>query len=421
MTSQWSTTTRYLVGIALAIALIFTVYLARPIIPMLVLAALLAFALRPVIRMLVERLHLSIGLAIALTYIGLIGAAVIALLFLVPSVVSAVRELSQSVADLFSQPRETTEYLAMVREAFPFAETLLQRLDQLWARLPPSMRPASPPVEATVEQILVVGFPQVVEILRWVGTAAFTALGALLISWYLSRDAGKFQRLLLERLPGGMRGDARLMIGQIGGVWDAFFRGQLLLMLIIGGVVTLGGLALGLPYAPAFGLLSAVMELVPAVGPAIAMIPAVAVALIFGSTHLEMSNAVFALIVLGFYLLVQQVGNTVIVPRVMGRAVGLHPIVIILGVIVFAAQWGILGALVAAPSIATAAVLLNWAYARVNGQDPFPSGEAPIAGSGRALTESLQIIGERLRQRFGAGADRPPAADSAAGDAPGDG
>jgi hypothetical protein len=74
--------------------------------------------------------------------------------------------------------------------------------------------------------------------------------------------------------------------------------------------------------------------------------------------------------VLGFYLLAQQVESTYIVPRVMGRELRLHPLVILVGVLVGAAQFGILGALLAAPVIAMGQLVLGYLYRKVIGINP---------------------------------------------------
>jgi hypothetical protein len=83
-------------------------------------------------------------------------------------------------------------------------------------------------------------------------------------------------------------------------------------------------------------------------------------------------NLTFAIIVLIFYLLVQVLENNFVVPRVMGQELKLHPLVVLIGILVGAASFGVLGALLAAPVIAMAKVVLNYLYRKVLGEDPFP-------------------------------------------------
>ena len=143
-------------------------------------------------------------------------------------------------------------------------------------------------------------------------------------------------------------------------------------MIMIGVVTWIGGTAIGLPGAFALAVIAGVMELIPNLGPFLAAIPAIIVALIQGSTYLGVSNLVFALIVIGLYILIQQLENTFIVPRILGEAVDLHPLVVMIGVLVGANVAGILGTLLAAPIIASIREIVRYLYAKILGEDPFP-------------------------------------------------
>jgi hypothetical protein len=104
----------------------------------------------------------------------------------------------------------------------------------------------------------------------------------------------------------------------------------------------------------------------------------VIVALLQGSTVLEVNNVVFALIIIAFYMLLQALENNIVVPRVLGGAVDLHPLVVLTGVFVGATVWGILGVLLAAPVIASAREITRYLYLKMLGEVPYPpEGEAP--------------------------------------------
>jgi predicted PurR-regulated permease PerM len=135
------------------------------------------------------------------------------------------------------------------------------------------------------------------------------------------------------------------------------------MMIFIGVVVWLGNLVLGNSNALLLGIISGLMELIPNLGPAIALVPGVLMALLFGSSHLAVSPVLFALIVLAFYLLVQFFENQVVVPKIMGDAVDLPPLVVLIGVFVGGATVGILGIFLATPVIATG-----------RGREPGPAG-----------------------------------------------
>lgn len=176
-------------------------------------------------------------------------------------------------------------------------------------------------------------------------------------------------------------------------------------MFIIGLITWMGGTALGLPGAFALAIIAGAMEIIPGLGPFLAAVPAVMVALIQGSNHLDVSHFIFALIVAGFYWGVQQIENNIIVPRVLGEAVELHPLVVMVGVVVGASVGGILGALLAAPVIASTKAIVSYLYAKILDQDPFPpqTEEAPeIRPFSWEQVKSLwhRVQHTRLRQQY---------------------
>ena len=119
------------------------------------------------------------------------------------------------------------------------------------------------------------------------------------------------------------------------------------------------------------------LEIIPSLGPILATVPAVIVALLQGSTYLPVSHLTFALIVIGFYILVQMFENNLIVPKVLGAAVDLHPLLVMTGVLVGASVAGILGALLAAPVLATIKEIVSYSFNKLMGQNPFPEPQTP--------------------------------------------
>ncbi len=126
----------------------------------------------------------------------------------------------------------------------------------------------------------------------------------------------------------------------------AWMRGQLILSAIVGILVFTGLVLLGVKYAAVLGLLAALLEFIPYLGPILASIPALFLAFSQG-------GAIKFLFVLIMYIVIQQIENHLLVPKVMERAVGLNPIVSIVAVLIGAKLAGVAGALLAIP-VATA-------------------------------------------------------------------
>jgi phosphoglycolate phosphatase len=135
---------------------------------------------------------------------------------------------------------------------------------------------------------------------------------------------------------------------------------------------------LGVRNAPVLGLISGVLEFVPAIGPVIAAIPGILIALFLGSSWLPLPNIWFAVLVGFTYVLLQQFENLYLVPRVVGRRVRLHPAVVIVGALAGLQLGGVLGVLLAAPTIASARLLLGYTYRKLFDQEPFLAPEMPI-------------------------------------------
>ncbi|HEY80360.1 MAG TPA: AI-2E family transporter [Caldilineae bacterium] len=181
---------------------------------------------------------------------------------------------------------------------------------------------------------------------------------------------------------------------RINRVWQAFFRGQLMLSLVIGALTLMVGLIIGLPSALALAIIAGIMEAVPTIGPIIAAVPAVILALAQGSSVLPVSNVTFAFITLGVYIVIQQLENALIVPRIMGSALELHPMIVLVGVVIGAKFAGILGIFLAAPTLATLKVIFQYAHAKILDLDPFP---IPFEEEQARLA---QTRGPTLRERW---------------------
>jgi predicted PurR-regulated permease PerM len=130
----------------------------------------------------------------------------------------------------------------------------------------------------------------------------------------------------------------------------------------------------------------------------LAAIPAVIVALLQGSTYIHVSPLIMALIVILFYILVQQVENSLLVPKVLGQAVDLPPLVVLTGVLVGAEVGGLLGVLLATPVIATIRDIIRYIYRKILGEDPFPPEEEAQTSAAQPPNNPLQLLKERFGQ-----------------------
>jgi predicted PurR-regulated permease PerM len=384
MRPNWSPATKYTAGIAVVVLGIYTLYLSSSVIPLLIIAALLAVMVRPIINWLQQRFRCSLSLAVTLAYLVVAFIVPVVVVLLLPALVDAFRYILSIDYSRIAQQSVTWIYdtLTALKDVPIPNSTLNQTVDRT--------------VDATINELqgflqtTSIEMPAVSTILQSLQSALTTTFGAaaglignlfsviiliifiFLASMYMSLEAHTYRHTLLNLVPSAYQGEMDQLFTRIGQTWNAFFRGQITLMIIIGLFSWIGLTILGVPGAISLAIVAGVLEIIPNLGPVIATIPAVIVALLQGSTYLDISPAWLALLVAAFYLLLQQLENSIIVPRVLGDAVGLSPLVVMTGVLVGTVAAGILGALLATPVIATGYEILRYVYAKMNDADPFP-------------------------------------------------
>ena len=148
-----------------------------------------------------------------------------------------------------------------------------------------------------------------------------------------------------------------------------WIRGQLLLGAVIFVATLIGLLVLAVigfsefaDFAVLLALVAGILELVPIIGPIIAAVPAI----LIGASI----SPAAALAAIALYTIIQQVENHLLVPKVMGDAVDLHPAVVILSLIVAASLFGLWGAILAAPVVALGRDLYRYGFKRLDGGHP---------------------------------------------------
>lgn len=168
-----------------------------------------------------------------------------------------------------------------------------------------------------------------------------SAIAILIISFYLSVTKKGIESFLGSIVPEKYEGyavnlwkRAELKVG----LW---LQGQLLLGLIIGLVVYVGLSLMGIKFALILGFLAAIFEIVPMVGPVLASIPAIFLAFL--------QSPALGLWVIVFYVVVQQLENHLLVPVVLGKTIGLNPVVVIIALLIGENLAGIPGMILSVP------------------------------------------------------------------------
>jgi predicted PurR-regulated permease PerM len=167
---------------------------------------------------------------------------------------------------------------------------------------------------------------------------------ALVVAFFLLWDGRSIARSLYELLPASWQPTARSLGEILNSVVSAYFRGQVLVGAIFGVIIGVSMFLLGLPDAALLGFLAGLFEMIPTIGPILASAAPVLLSLTLPQPHL-----IWVLLVL---VAAQQLESNVLVPRISGRIVGLHPLTVILGVFAGFTVAGLVGAVLAVPFVA---------------------------------------------------------------------
>ena len=350
----WSPQVKIAVSLVILAGFIFLLYKFSAVIAPVVLAVILAYVLTPLVNRLQTRLKGSRGAAIAVIYLLLALFISGALWIIIPLLIQQVRELARDITLLLHQAQGWADQPLQIGPFTFSGEALLAQLS------------------ATLQDLLRPLFTQTIDIVAALLESIVWVVFIVVISIYLIKDSAALNEWFTSLAPPGYESDFIRLRDEINTIWSAFFRGQLLLAVIVSLILTAEGLIIGLPFAVAMGVLGGILEFLPSVGHGIWLVLASLLALFGGSTWLPLPNWAFALVVLALHITFTQFDLNYLIPRIIGRSVRLPPVVVILGILSGAALAGVLGVVLAAPSIASLRILGRYIYARLVDAEPFP-------------------------------------------------
>ena len=215
-------------------------------------------------------------------------------------------------------------------------------------------------------------FGRSLDVIGQILTSLIWFIFIIVFSIYIVKDGQAMSSWIAQLPPPDYREDYQRLSHEIKTIWGAFFRGQLLLSIIVMVILTLVGIFIGLPYALLMGFIGGVLEFFPSLGHGIWLVLSIILALAHGSDWIPLPHWAFALVVIGMTAIFDQLDNNYLVPRIIGRSVRLPALVVLLGIVIGASVAGVLGVALAAPTIASFRVVGRYIYSRLFDLDPFP-------------------------------------------------
>jgi len=313
-----------LIRVTLFVLFLWILYLVRDILVLLFVVAIITIALEPFVEKL-EKDGVPRSFSVIVLYLALLAVIGLIVYFIVPPVANQIRELTLNLPYYSTQINEI---------GLPETLSIANILDSVSSQL----SGAATSVVTTLVSI----FGGVV-----------SAIVIFALTYYSLVEKEGVRRLVALFIPVVHKKKLYDTIQKVSAKLGSWLRGQLVLMIAIGVIDGTILTALGIEYALTLGLLAALMEIIPVVGPIVATLAAVFVAFASGAAIWK----ILLLVIL--FIAVQQVENHILVPKVMQKSVGLSPVVIIVAILVGAKLLGVGGAILAVPIAAGTQVFLN--------------------------------------------------------------
>jgi predicted PurR-regulated permease PerM len=330
---SWRLIVKIVLVTAATVAALYVLFQIRNVIGLLLIAAFFALAIAPAVNWLDKR-RVPRAAAILLVYLG-IGAAIFGIgLLLVPPMVTGVEELSDDLPGYVDDLRHNEQF-RKYDDRYDITEKLKNQADDLPNRLGDAA--------GTLQDVTVGVFSRIVQL-----------LAILVITFFFLMEGRRMLEFFYAQLPKERERRTRVIANDVSEAISGYVFGAFTLAFLAGCTTYVTLSLLGIPFALPLAILFAFLDLVPLVG---ATIGAIVVGSVVAFFDFPGDLIIWAIVAIGY----QQVENYLIQPLVYGRAVRVHPLIVIVAILIGASLLGILGALIAIPIAASIqSVILDW-------------------------------------------------------------
>ena len=356
------------VGLTFVAAIAAMLIQFREIIGPLLLTFILVFLLHPVANRLSTLIKVSWRAAVNLIYLVLLvlllGSFTATGFAIVQQIASLVTTLERFVADLPGLVEDLSQ------QSFVFGPF---RLDL-----------AQFDLSNLMQQVLNVVQPllgQAGSLVSTVASGAASVFGwglfILLVSYFLLSEYKGVSGQLVEIDVPGYSADVLRLGRELSKTWNAFLRGQLLISFLVIIVYAVLLTILGVRFSLAIALMAGAARFVPWLGPLVTWTVTVLVAFLQSSNHFNLPSIKYALLVVVCCLILDQIFDNLVVPRLLGQTLGVHPAGVLIAAIVVTNLIGFVGLVLAAPLLATLNLLIRYVLRKMFDLEPWPGPEKP--------------------------------------------
>jgi predicted PurR-regulated permease PerM len=382
--AEWSTWTKRVAAVLLLIAGIYSLTFLGPVLQVLIIALLLVLFFFIPIQFMMRWLRFPYWLAVISVFVLYLGSITFAILRIGPAIADTISSWQPAIENVVSTgitffrqyTPERDRYLYLLRDEENPENDLRVDLNFL-------LEPISQLVKGEASNINVASIlSSLVGNVANVASRVFGTLGNLLLghllAFFILLELPRAYRVFL-RMDDAYEREYAILLRGVLRAWLYFFRGQVIIALIIGFATWLQFQVMGVPGAIFVSVACGLLALIPTVGNLLRIIPVTIAPLIGGSTiFTELERGTLVLIVVLINVLITQTFTlNVIAPKITGDAVSLPLPVVIIGLFIGTAFGGILGALLIAPILGTLRLLVDYTLRKIRGGDPFPNEPRP--------------------------------------------
>ncbi|HEX6270622.1 MAG TPA: AI-2E family transporter [Anaerolineales bacterium] len=366
---RWSSTTKLLVGLVIIGIIAFLLYRFTSLVPPLLMIFILVYLLHPVTAGLSYSLQISWRAAVNILYLFIVISLISLLAWggvnLVQQVQSLILQIQTIVANL---PTYVANLSGQVFQIGPF--TLDMRTVDL---------------NAISQQLLSLIQPMLARTGDLVGTLAGGAvevfgwtLFILTVSYFVMAESSGFREDLVKIEIPGYTEDLRRLGSELSRIWNAFLRGQIIIFVLTVGIYSVLLPALGVRYALGLALMAGLAKFLPYIGPAITWVVMGLVTFLQPFKPFGLNPLLYTAIVVIAALIVDQIMDNLVTPRIMARTLKVHPAAVLVAALIAANLLGLLGVVIAAPFLATIMLLGRYVMRKMFDLDPWPPIETEL-------------------------------------------
>jgi len=344
---KWTSQFRYwIITILLILAAVFIWYI-RDLITPLVIAALLAYILNPLVNIFTKKVKIPRAISASIVLILSIIILLTLPVLTIPTLVAELEILSEDLLQILSDFQE------LISEPIIFADQVID----LSGMVPDY-------VEMLSSSFLTLS-ENAINIVENITKNMILILLIMATTYYLLRDYKSLRNWLYNKIPEEYQEDGKRIYIKIREIWAGYVKGNVSLMFIVGIAFSIAWVLIGVPGALALGLIAGLLTIIPDLGPAIAAVLAIIVGLIEGSNVLNVSNIMFGVIILVIYMVLINIKGIWIRPKIFAKSVHMHEGIVFAAIIIAIMVQGILGALVIIPLMASVSIIIKYIYSKL--------------------------------------------------------